>query len=233
MRHRRPRDLPHPRVKTVEHFTDTERARKLRFATEDTRIPGRVRMEDGKSFPTQSGSNGVAPRRPSICMLFEDLGDAGAAPEGVFGMYPAALIPKLLPWLNADRREVLHVCSGGLPRGEGIRVDVRPGARPDVLADGRRLPFRDGCISAALIDPPYSVHYAKELYGVDYPLPSHLLAEAARVVRPCGRIGFVHYLVPHPPPSCRHVKTFGLSMGFGYPMRAVTIYQRDQDGLFA
>lgn len=231
-KHPRPRDVPHVRVKTVEHFTETVRARKRRFATEDTRIPGRVRMEGGGSFPAQSLSQGTAPRRPPICMLFEDLDDGGE-PTGVFGMYPAALIGKVLPWLRCDRREVLHVCSGGLRRGEGIRVDIRPEARPDFIADGRSLPFRDGCISAALLDPPYTAHYAKELYGVDYPLPSHLLAEAARVVRPGGRIGFVHYLVANPPPGCHHVKTFGLSMGFGYPMRAVTIYEREQDSLFS
>lgn len=226
--HRRPgRDLPHLRVKTVAHFTDTARKRSF-----DGELHGRVRKADGTSFPSHAVGPGVTPRRPPICMLFEDLTPA-EQPTGVFGMYPASLIPKLLPWLNCKRREVLHVCSGGLPRGEGIRVDLRAGALPDVLADGRDLPFRDGCISAALIDPPYSEHYARELYGVDYPLPSHLLREAARVVVPGGRIGFVHYLVPSPPPACHHVKTFGLSMGFGYPMRAVTIYQKEQRGLFA
>jgi hypothetical protein len=161
-------------------------------------------------------------------MLFDDLAANDTPPTGVFGMYPAALIGKLLPWLQCERREVLHVCSGGLGRGDGLRVDIRQDARPDFRADGRKLPFRDGAVSAALIDPPYSAHYAQELYGVDYPLPSHLLAEAARVVCRGGRIGFVHYLVPNPPPGCHHVKTFGLSMGFGYPMRAVTIYEREQ-----
>ena len=76
------------------------------------------------------------------------------------------------------------------------------------------------------------MHYARELYRTDYPRPSHLLAEAARVVRPSGRIAIVHYIVPNPPPGCHHVKTLGLSMGFGYPMRAVTIYEREQDSLF-
>jgi len=41
------------------------------------------------------------------------------------------------------------------------------------------------------------------------------------------------YIVPNPPhQGVRFVKAFGLSMGFGYPMRAVTIYERTQSSLF-
>lgn len=178
-------------------------------------------------------ASGQPPKRPVMCMLYDDLNETPAEdmPEQVFGMYPAALIPKLMPWLRCNRREVLHVCSGGLPPGEGIRVDLRMEARPDIIADGRRLPFKDGSQASVLIDPPYTEQYAKDLYGVDYPRPAHLLAEAARVVRPSGRIGFVHYLVPMPPPGCRFIKVLGLSMGFGFPMRAVTIFERDQASL--
>lgn len=114
-------------------------------------------------------------------------------PAPVFGQYPVSLIPKILPWLRCGRHEVLHVCSGALPPGEGIRVDVRPEARPDILADGRDLPLDDGSVAAVMLDPPYTEQYAEDLYGVEYPRPAHLLAEAARVVRPNGRIAFVHY----------------------------------------
>jgi hypothetical protein len=186
---------------------------------------------DGTSFPVNVA--GEVPRRPAIGMLFEDIGQPEAAPPGVLGMYPESFIPKILPWLRCERSEVLHVCSGGLPPGEGIRVDIRPEANPDVIADGRKLPFADASQAAVLIDPPYTEHYAKELYGTEYPRPSHLLLEAARVVAPNGRIGFVHYIMPNAPPGCFFVRAFGLSMGFGYPMRAVTIYERAQVGLFA
>lgn len=186
----------------------------------------RVRGTNG-SWP----SSGAPPKPPAICALYEDLVEPEQVPEAIFGQYPAALIPKVLPWLRCKRAEVLHVCSGSLRPREGIRIDVRRAARPDVLADGRHLPFAEGTFAAIMLDPPYTVQYAQDLYGVDYPRPSHLLKEAARVVRPCGRIAFVHYLVPMPPPRCSLVRVLGLSTGFGFPIRAVTIFEREQDSL--
>lgn len=182
------------------------------------------------------------PRPPAICVLAEDWNQeelfeeeralrAGEQPVKVFGQYPRRLIKKVLPWLRCQRSEILHVCSGSLPPGEGIRVDINPEAHPDILADGRTLPLPDGSVAAVMIDPPYTVQYARDLYGCEYPLPSHLLAEAARVVRPCGRIAFVHYLVPMPPPGCHFVVGRALSMGFGFQARYVSIWERDQDSL--
>lgn len=185
------------------------------------RVPG-----TNGSWPAR----GAEPKRPALCMLHQDVAEDDL-PVAVFGMYPAALIRKVLPWLHCERREVLHVCSGALPPGEGIRVDLRREARPDILADGRALPLADGSMAAVMLDPPYTPQYARDLYGVDYPRPSHLLTEAARVVRPSGRIAFVHYLVPMPPPGCKVIKVLGLSTGLGFAMRAVTIYQREQGRL--
>lgn len=240
IKHPRPRDLPHHASENRKRkFADGavygERKRTAReYAARDPKTKewlgaGTAAISADRMETKRSGDG--APRRPPFCMLFDDLAEC-EQPAGVFGMYPAILIAKLLPWLKCDRRHVLHVCSGGLARGEGIRVDMRAAARPDIIADGRALPLADASVAAVLLDPPYSEHYARELYGVDYPRPAHLLAEAARVVRPGGRIGFVHYIVPNPPAGTHFVKVFGLSMGFGYPTRAVTFYERDQESLF-
>jgi hypothetical protein len=190
----------------------------------------RSRKRHGADSPTRHGQRGsLPPRAPVVLALYDDLVDAeDLGPAPVYGQYPRALIAKLLPWLRCARHEILHVCSGALPPGEGVRVDVRPAARPDILADGRALPLATGSWRGGiLIDPPYSAHYARELYGVDYPRPSHLLREAARVIAPGGRIGLVHYITGKPAPGTRFVKAFGLSTGFDMPMRAVSIYERD------
>jgi hypothetical protein len=168
------------------------------------------------------------PKPPPLLVLYNDINeDLGERPSPVYGQYPRGLIAKLLPWLLCERHQILHVCSGSLPRGEGIRVDIRPEAKPDFICDGRKLPFRDGEHDAVMLDPPYSEAYALSLYKVRYARPSQLLREAARVVRPGGRIAIVHYITPKPVKGTTFVKAFGLSTGFDMPMRAVSIYQRD------
>jgi len=101
-----------------------------------------------------------------------------------------------------------------------------------LIADGTKLPFPDNAFGGVILDPPYSVEYAKDLYGVEYPRPSHLLSEAARVVKPCGKIGILHFLVPMPPKGCTVSGVTGVTQGCGYRIRAFTIYEKGQDELW-
>ena len=122
---------------------------------------------------------------------------------------------------------------GTLGPRERWTVDVRLAARPSVVARGQALPFRDACFAAVMIDPPYTEEYARNLYRSEFPRPSHLLREAARVVRPGGRIGLLHIAVPITPSGCSFVTSFCVVPGPGFRIRAFTVYERSQDDLFA
>lgn len=154
-------------------------------------------------------------------------------PEPCHGRYPKGFLAWALNDLRLQGREVLHVCSGALTPDEalgGLRVDLRTSQVPDVVADGRKLPFRDGAFAAVFLDPPYSVEYAKGLYNTEYPRPSHLLAEASRVTRAGGAVCLLHYLVPVPPAGARLERVVGVTQGLGYRIRAWTIYRREETG---
>ena len=160
-----------------------------------------------------------------------------ADPDGfaVFGRYPKgfrAHVMKAGLLGRVARDEVLHVCSGTLSETEKWTVDIRAEARPRVQASGTALPFRTESFKAVMLDPPYSDEYARNLYKVENPRPSWLLREAVRVVVPGGRIGILHVAVPFSPPGCRLVNVWGISTGVGFRMRAFTVYEKEQGGLF-
>lgn len=159
--------------------------------------------------------------------------DTGQRPTEVWGQLPVGFLSWAYEVLRLrDGRSVLHVCSGALgPETRGVRVDIRPEMFPDVVADGRALPFADASFDAVLIDPPYSIEYAAQLYGTDYPRPSALLREACRVLRPHRFCGIVHFLVPRPEPGFRLVEVHGVTTGCGYRIRALTVFQREPRGL--
>ena len=182
--------------------------------------------QDGTPRPSYEGPRGI----PHVS---DEQADADPDGYAVFGRYPKGFLSWFLKRQllgNVGRDDVLHVCSGTLT--EKWTVDVRAQARPAVQADGAALPFRDASFRAVAIDPPYSDAYARNLYGVENPRPSWLLREAARVVTPGGRVGILHVAIPFAPPDCFLVRVWPVSTGVGFRIRAFTVYERRQAGLF-
>lgn len=180
---------------------------------------------DNPSKPAYEGPRGI----PHV-------NDEQAEPDGlaVFGRYPKgwlAHVLKLRLMGDVRRDEILHVCSGTLSESERWTVDLRLEARPSVVANGTALPFRDGTFKAIMLDPPYTDVYARNLYGTENPRPAWLLREAARVVCPGGRIGFMHIGIPFAPPGCFLVKVRAITIGVGFRGRFWTIHEKQQAGL--
>lgn len=133
---------------------------------------------------------------------------------------------------------VLHVCGGmakqyPYKRGFGpndATLDIDPAVEPDFLQDARQpWPIEaDGDWRGILIDPPYSEadaqHYTA---GADaYPPPNLLLKRAFEVLRPGGRVGIIHYILPKAPPDAIFVACVGICCGFNNRIRCYSVFEK-------
>jgi SAM-dependent methyltransferase len=131
----------------------------------------------------------------------------------------------------------LHVCSGSVE--DGVTVDLSPSpkgkanARPTIVAEATRLPFKDAAFDVVLADPPYSDDMASGLYGVALVSAPKLLAECARVVRPGGLVGILDWRVWPPPTSLKWKALIAIAMAnLGpKPLRAFSVYRRGERAL--
>lgn len=145
----------------------------------------------------------------------------------VVGGYPRGFLERAFAILGVDDpRRVLHLCSGSVT--SGIRIDIRHAMRPSVVADCRVTPFRDESFDWIIADPPYSPEWAANLYGTEesYPRPLQIMREAARLLRPGGRVGLLHFQVPMFRKPLRLVSVHGITTGLGYAIRAFTVLEK-------
>ncbi len=83
---------------------------------------------------------------------------------------------------------------------------------------------------AMIADPPYTpedaAHYAP---GADeFPKANLILKNMLAVVRPGGRVGMLHYVLPQPPKvGVRFVACVGVIAGYNNRMRCFSVFERD------
>lgn len=134
---------------------------------------------------------------------------------------------------------VLHVCGGmarlyPYQRGFGLldyTLDLAPDTHPDFIQDAReplpRCPI-GGAWSAILIDPPYSEEDAKNYTpGASvYPSPNLLVKNAVDALKPGGRVGIIHYLLPKAPAGSHFVAAVGILCGFNNRIRVYSVFEK-------
>lgn len=129
---------------------------------------------------------------------------------------------------------VLHVCGGmakHYPYKGGFgphdkTLDLDPLSEPDYLQDARD-PFPPNQQSI-LIDPPYSELDAKH-YNVGpevYPKPTLLLKNAFEALRPGGRVGIIHYILPKAPKEMKFIAAVGVLCGFNNRIRCYSVFEK-------
>ena len=154
-------------------------------------------------------------------------------PEG--GGYPHRFLPwafeimsEFGPTVEPDK--VLHLCGGSVKTG--VTVDIRADKNPDIVADCRSVPLPDESVQWILADPPYSEEYARNLYGTEehYPKPAAIVKEAARLLRPGGIIGLLHFQVPMIRKPMKFINVYGVTTGSGYNIRAWSLIRKEPEG---
>jgi len=167
--------------------------------------------------PTGMGSKGaghpIMYGKPKPAVHFVAMPDGGGYPKG-FVEWAYDLMGV------TDPERVLHLCSGSMRTG--VRVDLRPEMEPTVVCDCRNTPFEDESFDWILADPPYSEDYATNLYGTgkNYPKPGQIAKEAARLLRPGGHFGLLHFQVPMLRKPMKLQAVYGITTGAGYAIRA-------------
>lgn len=162
-----------------------------------------------------------------IMFGFKEAEHFGDFPDG--GGYPKGFLKHAYATIGAENPdEVLHLCAGSMK--VGIRVDVRAETNPTVVADCRHTPFADGSFRWIMADPPYAESYAENLYGTGavYPKPGEILREATRLLKPGGRVGLLHFIVPMSRKPLRLVGVFGITTGAGYAIRAWSVFEKEE-----
>lgn len=115
---------------------------------------------------------------------------------------------------------ILHICSGSWHFG--ITVDMVQPA--DIKADAWLLPFRDSVADTVICDPPYTDAFGKK-YGARIQGVLPLLDELVRVLKPNGKLIFLHWLIP--PKRYGKLETVYLvTYGGCRPVRALTILRK-------
>lgn len=172
-----------------------------------------------------------------------------------YGAYPNGFLERARALLGVTPFDpVLHVCGGcaklypAKPRGFGLNdrtldLDASLVPAPDyVQAATDPLPTlpaaftRDGDLTvpalwpALIADPPYTeadaAHYVPG--AANFPSANRILRNMLDVVRPGGRVGMLHYVLPQPPRvNVRFVACVGVIVGFNNRMRVFSVFEKE------
>lgn len=88
--------------------------------------------------------------------------------------------------------------------------------------------------AGVIADPPYTEEDALKydpnlgIPGTRTPLPSPnaILRRALEIVRPGGRVGILHYILPQPPKDVRFVAAVGVLVGYNNRIRIYSVFEK-------
>lgn len=161
-----------------------------------------------------------------------------------YGAYPNGFLERARRLMGIHRTDpMLHVCGGSAKLypawlklcPNDYTLDLDETLKPDFHQDAtEQLPFRPlgngSCEAwnALLADPPYTTEDAAKYRSVTLPPANGLLRRMLEVVRPGGRVGMLHYVLPQPPrEGVKFVACVGVIVGYNNRMRVFSVFERE------
>lgn len=169
-----------------------------------------------------------------------------------YGAYPNGFLERARALLGVTPFDaVLHVCGGmaraypAQPRGFGPSdrtLDLNPALMPDFeqAATDPLPPYGVQCgplrngepvgWPALIADPPYTEADAEKYApgAKAFPAANLILKNMLVAVRPGGRVGMLHYVLPQPPRvGVRFVACVGVIVGFNNRMRVFSVFEKE------
>lgn len=148
------------------------------------------------------------------------------------GGYPRGFLDWLYPAMGVEEPDqVIHLCSGSIRRG--VRVDIRPEMDPTILADCRNTGIAANSVKWIVADPPPMPIYNELIYGIPsaFPKSEEILAEAARILIPGGRVAILCFVKPQEPFKLALTGTYAVMVAEPLVIRGLFIYEKVDIGV--
>lgn len=154
----------------------------------------------------------------------------GAFPAGFLGRLKTAfsfVFPK-------KREEIAHICSGRIPKKEGIRVDNNPKNHPDMLANvedfAKEFLKKYHKVKFSIADPPYNIRRAKEYFHQQLLNKNKMLKEMVKITRKGGLIAILdQYSLNGYPRNLEKIAVIAVSSIPNPDLRVFTVWRKIAD----
>jgi len=151
----------------------------------------------------------------------------GAFPTGFLNRVKAAFYH----YYPQNREDILHVCSGRVPRCEGMRLDIDPKYKPDFQCNAEEMTMiKDNTFQFTVSDTPYNKNASSKYYDKPMVNKSKVFKEMVRVTKPNGFIGVLDEAMPQLNPHLQKqvtcVARIAVSTVPNLTFRAFTVFRK-------
>lgn len=147
--------------------------------------------------------------------------------SGYHGSYPPSYLKRIMA-LFPDMDNVLHLFSGSLGPGLGVRVDINPSVNPDIVGDAEQLSelVAPNSFDLILADPPYTESDALK-YGNPMVNRNKVVDECWKVLKPGGFLCWMDMVLPmYSKEKFERLGEICISRSTNHRVRAVFIFRK-------